>query len=68
MARRDKSEGKVLIQFEIFAERPDMSGYITRQVQKNLLESGVEAGHIWLPKPDSPVCETGYSSFDRNEN
>jgi hypothetical protein len=59
---------KILIQIEIFAERPDMSGQITRQVQKNLLESGEEARHIRCPKLDNPVCKTGYSGFDRTEN
>jgi hypothetical protein len=32
------------------------------------LESGVEARHIRCPKPDSLVCKTGYSGFDRTEN
>jgi hypothetical protein len=42
-----------------------MSGRITGQVQKTLLESDEEAKHIQCPKPDSPVCKTGYSNFDR---
>jgi hypothetical protein len=37
---------KILIQNEIFAERPDMFGQITGQVRKTLPESSVEAGHI----------------------
>jgi hypothetical protein len=59
---------KILIQNEFFDERPDMSGQITGQVQKSLLESGEEAEHIRTPKPDSPVCKTRYSGFDRMEN
>jgi hypothetical protein len=50
------------------AERPDMSGLGARHVRLESLESRVEAGHIRLPKPDSLVCKTEYSSFDRNEN
>jgi hypothetical protein len=46
MDRRDKPKRKILIQHEIFAERPDTSRRITGQVWKNLLKSGVEAGHI----------------------
>jgi hypothetical protein len=45
-----------------------MSRQITRQVQKSLLESSEGAKHIRCPKPDSLVCKTGYSSFDRTEN
>jgi hypothetical protein len=37
------------------AERPDMSGLGARHVRPESLESSVEAGHIWLPKPDTPV-------------
>jgi hypothetical protein len=65
---RDKPKMKILIQIEIFAKRPDMSKWITRQVQKTLLESDEEAGHIRCPKLDSPVYKTGYSDFDRTEN
>jgi hypothetical protein len=28
----------------------------------------LEAGHIWWPKPDSLICKTRYSGFNRNEN
>jgi hypothetical protein len=59
---------KILIQIEIFAERPDMSGHITEQVQKSLLESGEETGHIRYPKLDCPIYKTGYFGFDRTEN
>jgi hypothetical protein len=59
---------KILIQIEIFAERSDISGQITGQVQKSLLESSEKVGHIRCPKLDSPIYKTGYSSFDRIEN
>jgi hypothetical protein len=59
---------KILIQIEIFAERPDISGQISGQVQKSLLESSEEAEHIRCLKPNNPVCKTGTSSFDRTEN
>jgi hypothetical protein len=42
----DNPKMKILIQKEIFAERSDMSGQITEQVWKTLLEPGVEAGYI----------------------
>jgi hypothetical protein len=45
-----------------------MSGWITEQVQKTLLESGEKVGHIQCLKPYSPVCKTRYSGFDRTEN
>jgi hypothetical protein len=32
-----------------------MSGRITGQLWKTLLESGDEARHVQCPKPDSPV-------------
>jgi hypothetical protein len=32
-----------------------MSGLGARHVRPESLESSVEAGHIWLPKPDTPV-------------
>jgi hypothetical protein len=54
---------KILIQNEIFAERPDMSGKITEYVWKTLLESVEKAGHIRCPKPDTSVYQTGYSGF-----
>jgi hypothetical protein len=47
------------------AERPDMSDLGAEHVQGMPLESGLEAGHIRLPKSGSPVCKTGYSDFDR---
>jgi hypothetical protein len=47
------------------AERLDMSGLGAGHVQGMPLESGLEAGHIRFSKPNSPVCKTGYSSFDR---
>jgi hypothetical protein len=46
---------KILIQIGIFAGRTDMSGRITGQLRKTLLESGEEARHVQCPKPDSPV-------------
>jgi hypothetical protein len=45
-----------------------MSRQITRQVRKSLLESSEGARHIRCRKPDSSVCKTGYSGFDRTEN
>jgi hypothetical protein len=45
-----------------------MSGRITGQIWKSLLESGEGAGYIRCPKLNIPVCNTGYSSFDRAEN
>jgi hypothetical protein len=42
-----------------------MSGLGGGLVRSESLESRVETGHIQLPKPDSLVCKTGYSSFDR---
>jgi hypothetical protein len=47
------------------AERLDMPGMGARDVQGMPLEFGLEAGHIRLPKSDSPVCKTRCSSFDR---
>jgi hypothetical protein len=49
---------KILIQIEIFAERPDMSGHITGQARKSLLESGEEARHIRCLKPNNLVYKT----------
>jgi hypothetical protein len=45
-----------------------MSGQITGQVQKSLLEFDDEAGHIRCPKPNSPIYKTGYFGFVRTEN
>jgi hypothetical protein len=45
-----------------------MSGLGAGHVRSESLKSGVEVGHIRLPKLDNLVCKTGYSSFDRNEN
>jgi hypothetical protein len=45
-----------------------MSGMITGQVRKTLLEFGEKAEHIRCPKMDNSVCKTGYSGFDRTEN
>jgi hypothetical protein len=47
------------------AERSDMCGLEAGHVRRMPLESGLEVGHIRLPKPDSPICKTGYSGFDR---
>jgi hypothetical protein len=59
MDRRDKPKRNILIQRDIFAKNPDMSGRITGQVQKNLLESGEGTGHIWwtirFTKLDTPI-------------
>jgi hypothetical protein len=49
---------KILIQKEIFAEKPDMFGRITGQVRKTLLESGEEVRHIQCPKPNTLICKT----------
>jgi hypothetical protein len=53
-----KQRMKILIKLRIFAERLDMSGQITGQVRKSLLESGEEARHIQCSKLDSPICKT----------
>jgi hypothetical protein len=53
----------ILIQKEGFAEGLDMSGRITGQVWKSLLESSEKDGHIRFPKLDTPVCQTRYSGF-----
>jgi hypothetical protein len=52
-----KQRMKILIKLRIFAERLDMSGQITGQVQKSLLESGEEARHM-CSKLDSLICKT----------
>jgi hypothetical protein len=56
---------KILVKTENFDRRLDKSGRITGQVPKTLLEPEKRTGHVWCPKPDSPVCQTGYSGFDR---
>jgi hypothetical protein len=58
---------KILIQIEIFECILDKSGGVMGQVQKTLLESGEGGRHIRCPKLESPVYETGYSSFDWTE-
>jgi hypothetical protein len=65
---RYKPKMKILIEIEIFAERPNMSRQITGQVWQTLLESDEEAEHIRCPKSDSPVCKIGHSDFDKTEN
>jgi hypothetical protein len=61
---RDKPKMKILIQNGIFAERLDMSGRVTRQIRKSILEFDEKGGHIRCPKLDSLVYKTGYSGFD----
>jgi hypothetical protein len=53
---------KILIQNEIFAERPDMSEQITGQVRKTLLESSERSGIsgdqnriVWFVKLDTLI-------------
>jgi hypothetical protein len=59
---------KILIQIEIFDRISDMSGGITRQVWKTLLESGEGARHIWCQKPDSPVLTGQRIKKENREN
>jgi hypothetical protein len=47
------------------AETLDMSGLGAGHIRGMPLESGLEVGHIQLPKPDSLICKIGYSGFDR---
>jgi hypothetical protein len=53
---RDKPKMKILIQNRDFVGRPNMSGRITEQVQKTLLEPG-EKGQTY------PVSKTGHSDL-----